>query len=477
MAEAEAEDCLLRRKGAGADTETETETEAVPMPARAAQAGKRRKIQKVSKGCLANKPDAIVAIVGGGIGGLAAALALNMRGIKAHVYEKDPEFHTRRHGYGLTLSTTNVALEQLGLMEDIMRHETESQSHYVFGPDGAVLGYFGTAFNKKKPTGQRGNLRVPRQVLRQILLDRLPAGTVRWGKRIATFAEDEGAAKVALTFADGSAGEYDALVGADGINSRIRKERVDDGRKYLGVMAVVGLTSHEHPLLHQRGFYTVDGTHRLFTMPFANATDSSPAVTMFQLTYNCAEDVALELAAQSNADILAVIRGKCGAWHDPVPGMLKEMDAEEIWARPLYDRDPMPPPKKGSRSLVTLLGDAAHPMSPFKGQGANTALFDAAHLAEKLATLPVTSALATYEREMVARSSKRVLKSREARGLLHGPAVFEDKAFGIAGVHGDDIGLVLAALRADDIGANRGAELDASVAEAIAAVAGEVPSK
>ena len=105
------------------------------------------------------------------------------------------------------------------------------------------------------------------------------------------------------------------------------------------------------------------------------------------------------------------------------------------------------------------------------------ALFDAAHLAEKLATLPVSSALATYEREMVARSSKRVLKSREARGLLHGPAVFEDQAFGIAGVHADDIGGVLAALRDNKVGANRGAELDTSVAETIAAVAGRAAPK
>lgn len=169
-------------------------------------------------------------------------------------------------------------------------------------------------------------------------------------------------------------------------------------------------------------------------MPFANATDGTPPVTMFQLTYNCPEEEALALARRPSTEILDAITAKCQHWHDPVPGMLEKMDPTEIWARPLYDRDPMPPPKKGTRSLVTLLGDAAHPMSPFKGQGANTALFDAAHLADKLATLPVTSALAVYEREMVARSSKRQLKSREARGLLHGPAVFEDSAFGIAGV-------------------------------------------
>ena len=102
------------------------------------------------------------------------------------------------------------------------------------------------------------------QVLRQILLDRLEPRTVHWGKRIATFTEhheDEGS-KVTLEFADGTTGDYAVLVGADGINSRIRKHRVDDERKYLGVMAVVGLTTYEHALLHQRGFYTVDGTHR-----------------------------------------------------------------------------------------------------------------------------------------------------------------------------------------------------------------------
>eukprot|EP00729_Bicosta_minor_P004215 gene4214-7117_t len=149
--------------------------------------------------------------------------------------------------------------------------------------------------------------------------------------------------------------------------------------------------------------------------------------------------------------------------------MIECTDPSIIWAHPLYDRDPMPPPPKGKKSLVTLLGDAAHPMACFKGQGANTALFDAPHLVNLLTTLPTPSAVAVYEREMVARSSKRVLASREAAVSLHCPAVLEDGNFAIAGVPTEQAGAVAKELKAKNVGAWCAGSIDARVAEAIAA--------
>ncbi len=318
-------------------------------------------------------PDSLVAIVGGGIGGLATALALQQAGLRARVYERDIAFAVRRQGYGLTLSTTNSALAALGLLEELRQRDVPSRSHFVFKSDGEVLGYFGNAFSKlehgDRPLPDRGNLRVPRQVLRQMLLDRLAPGTVEWGHQLADFVDHPPAkggagGGVTLTFASGKVVEAAALIGADGIHSvvRCRRKPVADLPGYLGVLAVVGITPVTHPLLHERGFYTLDGRMRMFTMPFSRAEDGQPAQTMWQLSMSMPELEARSLAASDAADLLRELQCRCRDWHAPVPEMLRGTDPGSLWAAPLCDAHPPPAPKKGSSSAVTVLGDAAHPM-------------------------------------------------------------------------------------------------------------------
>jgi salicylate hydroxylase len=333
----------------------------------------RRQQLRAQRGWLT--PDSLVAVVGGGLGGLATALALQQAGLRARVYERDSGFAVRRQGYGLTLSTTNSALAALGLLEELRQRDVPSRSHFVFGSDGEILGYFGNALTGRgrgdRPLPDRGNLRVPRQVLRQMLLDRLAPGTVEWSCQLTDFAEHPaakggGGGGVTLTFASGEVVEAAALIGADGIHSAVRCQRrpLAQPPEYLGVLAVVGITEVAHPLLHERGFYTLDGQIRLFTMPFSRAAGPSgqPAQTMWQLSLSMPEAEARSLAAGGSAALLQELQRRCKDWHAPVPAMLHGTDPGALWAAPLCDAPPPPAPKKGSSSVVTVLGDAAHPM-------------------------------------------------------------------------------------------------------------------
>lgn len=401
------------------------------------EAAEKRARLRVERGWLTDKQ--LVAVVGGGIGGLALALALQRAGLRARVFERDSAFDQRRQGYGLTLSTTNAALASLDLLEELRRRDVPSRAHWVFGADGEIMGYFGNAFSHRTgPLHERGNLRVPRQVLRKMLLDRLAPGTVEWGRQLVSYSEAQPATKgshregedgadgkpaaVTLRFASGEVVEAAALVGADGIHSQVRVLRGSAVKpSYIGVLAVVGITRSMHPLLHEAGFYTLDGTRRLFTMPFGDS--GGVAETMWQLSIAMPEQQACELASLSNSDLLMEIQCQCQSWHEPVPTMLRETEPSAIWAAPMRDAPPPPPPPKGSGSVVTVLGDAAHPMGMFKGQGANTALSDAVAVARWLTQRPIRPALACYEREMIAKAGPRVQASREAAVALHSSSV------------------------------------------------------
>ena len=140
--------------------------------------------------------------------------------------------------------------------------------------------------------------------------------------------------------------------------------------------------------------------------------------------------------------LMREIQSRCTNWPEPVPSLLRQTSSDLLTAYPVYDRGEAYPFETTRRALhhnadaggrcvdasgglVTLLGDAAHPMSPFKGQGANQALLDAVRLADALAVADLTSrsssakALAEFERQMYSRSERQRIRSRDAVARLH----------------------------------------------------------
>lgn len=404
-----------------------------------------------------------------------------------------------------------------------------------------VLGYFGVGFSGRYKGEFRGNMRVPRQVLRRLLFERLAPGTVHWGWKLRHYDETPHTSAIGYVEAElervlppvGEAAASEAsppraaatrvrarvLVGADGVRSAVRAQKHGDALRYVGVAIVLGVSDYQHPLLHGQGFYTVDGTHRMFTMPFeplagaSEATsDASVAVaevappgaappgtappgtttpphsTMWQLSFALEdESQARALCAQPPAELLAEIERRCVGWHTPVQAMLSATRPGSVWGTPLLDRALLPRRRRGDGSAsalarycsrVTLMGDAAHPMTPFKGQGANQALADAPLLAEKLrvAVAPrsaadegvrphegvrpqvrvLANALASYEREMCDRAEAKVVASREAALAYHSAAAQEPAAYGFVGIPDIKHVPLLAALRRRGVTAHVG---------------------
>ena len=349
------------------------------------------------------KDDIVVAIVGGGIGGLALAAALHNQGIEAVVFERDSDFDARKQGYGLTMQQAGSAIRALGIQ---LACDAPSTSHYTFTPDGSILGYYGRAFRPPRSPEQlqadaayrstggvprsriasaNHNIHIPRQKLRRTLLEALRPGTVRWSHKFTHF-QPGGPKGVVAHFAEADTAPFEAslVVGADGIFSKVRAQMIGDPLSYLDCIVVLGIVSLDHPLVHERVFETVDGVTRLYSMPF------TADLAMWQLSFTCTEADAqgfmqgslLERAALLKAEALK----RCARWHRPVPEMFEATELCNMSGGPVYDRPCLTAEMLGAlhHRRATLLGDAAHPMSPFKGQGANQALLDAVDLAESL---------------------------------------------------------------------------------------------
>lgn len=385
-----------------------------------------------------------IAIIGGGIGGVALAVACLHRGIPFTLYERDTSFDSRSQGYGLTLQQASKAIEGLGIFS--LAGGVISTRHVVHDPDGKVIGEWGLRRWKREfieNTARRRNVHIARQTLRQLLLQNLhDSQSLKWGHTLIGVSNNKDG-PVDLTFQVGDkqeAAQADLVVGADGIRSRVRELVIGEQKApltYLGCIVILGicplqsLRDLKSPLLDSATvFQTVNGHERIYMMPYDKDT------IMWQLSFPLTEEEAKSLSAQG-AQAMKEEACKRLVWHDPVPQILEATPASSITGYPVYDRQLFDPALLHDKGSVTLLGDAAHPMSPFKGQGANQALLDALMLARNISAVCDKGAswrdvgirdsvLTTFEKEMARRSASKVEGSAKAAHLLHSPAVLHD---------------------------------------------------
>ncbi|HEY1041316.1 MAG TPA: FAD-dependent monooxygenase [Candidatus Paceibacterota bacterium] len=385
-----------------------------------------------------------LAIIGGGIGGVALAVACQHRGIPYTLYERDASFDARSQGYGLTLQQASKAVEALGITS--LDDGVTSTRHVVHTPDGKIIGEWGLRKWRKtwvQKTGRK-NVHIARQTLRSLLLQEVETPeSIQWGHKLLNISPTQTGA-MELTFQAGDQQKTthaDVVVGADGIYSMVRKLTLGEDAtplQYLGCIVILGicplksLGNIESPLLDSATvFQTVNGHERIYMMPYDADT------IMWQLSFPLSEDDAQHVSAQSAGAMKEEALKRLDNWHSPVPQILAATLDSQITGYPVYDRklfDPMWLREKGN---VTLLGDAAHPMSPFKGQGANQALLDALALARKISVVCDSdvdwrkvgireSMLNEFEQEIAERSASKVQDSRKAVDLLHSPAVLHE---------------------------------------------------
>ena len=380
-----------------------------------------------------------VGIIGAGIGGLALAVACLHRGIPFTLYERDSSFDARAQGYGLTLQQASNAIKGLGLFS--LKQSCHSTRHVILNTEGKEIGEWGfrTHLNIKK-CPKRMNVHIPRQALRLALVNELGNhDRVQWGHRLVTFKHCEDKS-IELSFQvnkEIKTAKVDLLVGADGIRSAVRRLLMDENTtplRYLGYIVILGicpleaLKGAQSSLLDSATvFQTVNGSERIYIMPYT--VDS----VMWQMSFRMPEEEAKALSAKG-AQALKEEACRRGHWHKPIPQLLSATNLKQISGYPIYDRELLKSELLEKAGAVTLIGDAAHPMSPFKGQGANQALLDALALAVNISIEPASvskwreigvreAILTKFEEEMLARSASKVKDSAKAAEFLHSECV------------------------------------------------------
>ncbi|MCB0209217.1 MAG: FAD-dependent monooxygenase [Anaerolineae bacterium] len=330
-----------------------------------------------------------IAIIGAGIGGLTTAIALQQAGFDVEIYERAPELKEVGAGLSLWPNATKL-LRQLGLGEALDRISVIAPVVATRNPRGDILTQLSaTVFEQRYGAAV---CVVHRAELLALLGDALDGTPVHLGCECTGFEQDSSG--VTIHFAGGETVRADALIGADGINSAVRSHMF--GRvppRYSGYTAWRAITTFPTANLpsgeswgcgSRFGLLPVDGK-RVYWFATKNAPPNQPP--------------------QPNGhkpELLDLFRD----WFDPIPTLIGATPEESILRNDIVDR---PPLSRWSEGRVTLLGDAAHAMTPNMGQGACQAIEDGVVLARCLKASPdIPFALELYQTKRLDRANKVV---------------------------------------------------------------------
>ncbi len=332
---------------------------------------------------MASRPS--VAIVGGGIGGLFAANALVAQGLRVSLHEQASALGEIGAGVFVTPNAVRH-LKRVGLEPAVERWGAR------VGPGSCYLRHDGTPIAPVQVTdaaGWNACFGMHRADFVDFLAANLPAGIVHTGHRAIGFEQNEDLARV--TFANGSTAEADVVVGADGIHSEMRPHVFPPSKPvFHGTVSYRGLVARERlPNWPMDIWQMWAGPSKHFLV--------FPVRHRAMITYvgfvPADDEMKESWSAPGDPDVL---RREFEGWDPRITDVLKQVDKTFRWG--LYDREPLPTWSKGR---LTLLGDAAHPMLPHLGQGANQSIEVGMALATILAQVDrsaVPAALAAYER-------------------------------------------------------------------------------
>ena len=343
-----------------------------------------------------------VAIVGAGLGGLTTAIALRKQGINVQVYEKAQKFRPAGAGLGIMPNGFNSieaiepslvkAIKSSGccvtqttlrnsLGEKIRSNSTDTSFLDKYGHSLVTVWWWN---------------------LQQILASFLPQETIHLAHRCIDWRSNRNG--VEIYFENGLNARADLLIGADGIRSVVRKKLIaSEQPRYLGSFCWRSVVKCEQSFIEKDELVFIRANKQF--MYLLNLGDGH----ISWITRKSTSEYELSAsAAETKARVLSEIAD----WAEPIKAIIEATEAERILEGPICDRLPL---KTWSKDRVTLLGDAAHPMSPAMGQGANTAFEDACVLAHCLAhSSSIEAAFTNYEKERVARLE--IIQTRSAEG-------------------------------------------------------------
>ena len=343
-----------------------------------------------------------IAIVGAGLGGLACAIALHKKGYNVQVYEKAQEFLPVGGGLGLLPNGLKILDNiQPGIVEKIKNSGCHVKQTVLKNTQGETI--------RTNPANRFDKYGFPLITvwwwrLQQILASKLPTNIIHLNHRCTGFSQDDRGVDV---YFDGQETiRADLLISADGIKSAVRENLIADGEpRFLNSMSWRAVIKCNQQVLNPTQMGFVRG-HREF-MYLLNVGDGDIAWLYRQMSPDYCLSANKDQAKSRVLD-------KIAEWGKPLRSLVEATPSERILEGGICDRLPL---DCWSQGRVTLLGDAAHPMSPSLGQGANSSFEDAWVLGECLSNASdIGEALANYEQRRIPRL--KIIQTRSAKGEM-----------------------------------------------------------